>query len=206
MTNQSEKGGSRRDEITDTATALFVENGYSATSMNKVAVAAGITKASLYHHFASKEDLFIACVTCGYGPALTRLRALAADDSTPPAARMREALGILYDTIISSPVGRMSPLINEVSRAFPKVSQSFYDEYIGPQRDLIWQIAQSGIAAGDFREVDMLGFQHLVFGPVVLLSMSREMFVNLPDLDTHFPVPHLREQHIDAMMEYLARP
>ena len=45
------------DGIADVAMAVFAERGYAGTSMDEVARAAGIAKASLYHHVASKEEL-----------------------------------------------------------------------------------------------------------------------------------------------------
>lgn len=47
-----------RRRVLDAANALFVEHGFKAVSMQQIANAAQITKATLYHHFRSKEDLF----------------------------------------------------------------------------------------------------------------------------------------------------
>lgn len=47
-----------RQRIVDTARRLFLENGYLGVSMQQIADAAGLRKASLYHHFRSKEALF----------------------------------------------------------------------------------------------------------------------------------------------------
>ncbi len=63
-------------------TDLFLTHGFAATSMSALARAVGVQKASLYHHFASKEALFIACVTEGYEAATVRkLEALRVDAS-----------------------------------------------------------------------------------------------------------------------------
>ena len=39
-----------------------MEQGYAATSMDNVAAAAGVSKATIYAHFSSKEDLFSAVI------------------------------------------------------------------------------------------------------------------------------------------------
>lgn len=46
--------------ILDTAARLFIEQGYSATSMEQIASAAGSGKQTIYRRYASKEELFSA--------------------------------------------------------------------------------------------------------------------------------------------------
>jgi len=48
----------KRRQVLDAATDLFLAQGYGAVSMDAVARAAGVSKATLYAHFASKEALF----------------------------------------------------------------------------------------------------------------------------------------------------
>ena len=45
------------DSLTDVALRVFAEKGYEGASMDDVARAAGITKASIYHHVSGKEAL-----------------------------------------------------------------------------------------------------------------------------------------------------
>lgn len=48
----------RRQELLDTAMRLFVERGFSATSMRDIARAANVTPGLAYHYFDSKQKLF----------------------------------------------------------------------------------------------------------------------------------------------------
>jgi AcrR family transcriptional regulator len=48
--------------LMEKAEELFVNLGYKAVSMEEIAEAAGISKMTIYKHFASKEDLFIEVV------------------------------------------------------------------------------------------------------------------------------------------------
>ncbi|MBW4081535.1 TetR/AcrR family transcriptional regulator [Paenibacillus sp. S150] len=45
-----------------TASQLFVQKGYAAVTMNEVCSAAKVSKGSLYHHFPSKDELFLYVV------------------------------------------------------------------------------------------------------------------------------------------------
>ncbi len=54
-----------RLRIVRAAYPLFVERGYDAVSMQEIADAVPIHKATLYHHFENKDDLFLAVVRMG---------------------------------------------------------------------------------------------------------------------------------------------
>jgi len=80
-----------RDAIVARAIKLMLIGGYDDTSMDQIATACGIRKASLYHHFPKKDALVLAAITQiheyfrkqifviawqGKGDAKTRLHAL----------------------------------------------------------------------------------------------------------------------------------
>src|SRR5215468_6746235 len=53
--------GARRDEILETAAALFASSGLR-TSLREIADACGILPGSLYHHFDSKEAIIVELI------------------------------------------------------------------------------------------------------------------------------------------------
>jgi TetR/AcrR family transcriptional regulator, mexJK operon transcriptional repressor len=52
----------KRRQVLDAATELFLAHGYGAVSMDAVARSAGVSKATLYAHFPSKDVLFASIV------------------------------------------------------------------------------------------------------------------------------------------------
>jgi TetR/AcrR family transcriptional regulator, mexJK operon transcriptional repressor len=60
----TEQSGENRKfrQILETARSLFIEVGFDAASMDLIAREAGVSKATLYVHFASKDDLLIKLV------------------------------------------------------------------------------------------------------------------------------------------------
>jgi AcrR family transcriptional regulator len=56
------KGEATRIAIEDAAIALFMEQGYHATSMRQIADRVGLALGGIYNHFASKEEIFEAII------------------------------------------------------------------------------------------------------------------------------------------------
>jgi AcrR family transcriptional regulator len=52
----------RRRQIIDTAAELFSRRGFSGTTTREVAKAAGVSEATLFKHFATKEELYGAII------------------------------------------------------------------------------------------------------------------------------------------------
>ncbi len=48
-----------REDLIQAATQLFESNGYANTSINDICTDVGITKGALFHHFKSKQDVFL---------------------------------------------------------------------------------------------------------------------------------------------------
>ena len=55
-----ERGQATRAHLIETATRLFAAHGYDGTSIEAVLADSGVSRGSLYHHFAGKEVLFLA--------------------------------------------------------------------------------------------------------------------------------------------------
>lgn len=58
----TERTGDTRERIKDVALELFTEQGYEQTSLREIAERLGVTKAALYYHFKSKEEIVHAFV------------------------------------------------------------------------------------------------------------------------------------------------
>ena len=68
-----------RERILTHAARLFVERGYHGVSMREVALAVGVTKPALYHHYADKEALFLAILDASLADLETLLAAARAE-------------------------------------------------------------------------------------------------------------------------------
>jgi len=85
-----------REAVASTAIRLFAEHGYEAVSMDDVAAAAGVSRRSLFRHFASKAEL----VWDGFAPVeRASAAALEAAESTSPFNALRAATLAAVDAL-----------------------------------------------------------------------------------------------------------
>jgi len=54
------RGSTTRERILDIALDLFIRRGYAETSLREIAAELGFSKAALYYHFESKQDILLA--------------------------------------------------------------------------------------------------------------------------------------------------
>ena len=93
---------SSRDKILEVAEALFAQRGFAGVGLREVAEAAGLGKSSLFHHFASKVQLYLAVLERVLGRIATRLEpALRAD--LPPVAQLDGWVDALIDALAEHP-------------------------------------------------------------------------------------------------------
>lgn len=59
-TKQQRRRGDTRRRIQDVALALFAEQGYEKTSLREIAERLDVTKAALYYHFKTKEEILVS--------------------------------------------------------------------------------------------------------------------------------------------------
>ncbi|MFJ8632366.1 helix-turn-helix domain-containing protein [Streptomyces sp. NPDC093568] len=69
-TPASDPHSSAREQILDAAGALFVEHGIAATSTRMIAERVGVRQASLYYHFATKDEIVAELLATSVRPSL----------------------------------------------------------------------------------------------------------------------------------------
>ncbi|MEU0334948.1 TetR/AcrR family transcriptional regulator [Streptomyces sp. NPDC006193] len=57
---KQQRRGNTRQRIQDVALALFAEQGYEKTSLREIAERLDVTKAALYYHFKTKEEIIVS--------------------------------------------------------------------------------------------------------------------------------------------------
>jgi TetR/AcrR family transcriptional regulator len=120
----------KRRAILDRSAKLFAQNGYDRTSMAEVASACGVSKALLYHYYASKETLLFDVLSVHLQELLDATHAV--DKSLPPRERLRALVGALLDAYRDADQQHKIQ-INEMSKLPPERLKVL----IGMERDLV---------------------------------------------------------------------
>src|SRR5580700_8193974 len=94
---QGGRRGDTRARIQQIALELFAQHGYERTSLREIAERLGVTKAALYYHFKSKEDIVLS-FTEDYFDRLDALIAWGREQ--PPGARTAQELLDRYITVV----------------------------------------------------------------------------------------------------------
>jgi AcrR family transcriptional regulator len=93
--------GGTRERIRSIALELFAEQGYEKTSLREIAERLGVTKAALYYHFKSKEDIVRSFVE-DYRAELEQVIAWGASQPRTPESRaeiLRRYSGIVGEQL-----------------------------------------------------------------------------------------------------------
>jgi AcrR family transcriptional regulator len=86
-----------RDRILETALDLFIERGYDKTSLREIAERVGVTKAALYYHFSSKEEIIRTLVQPFFDHMRPMAEALA---SRPDLKTWGEGLAAIIEWVL----------------------------------------------------------------------------------------------------------
>lgn len=142
-----------RTRILQTALKLFSETGFDTTGVAEICGAAGVSKGAFYHHFPTKQAVFLQLLE-------DWLRQLDAEllDALSGAPNVLEGLrGMAAKTseVFASADGRLSILLEFWGQAWK--DPAVWQRAVAPfqrYRDVFADIVRRGIAEGSLRPVD----------------------------------------------------
>ncbi len=141
----------RRSTLLDAARDVILRFGYRKATLEDVAVEAGVSRATVYNYFTSKEEVFQAIIQREV-EQLRSVMLVTADPETPPDERLLEfvrahfrhlrAVRTLYQ-VTQIAAKDVMPMVIEEIEGFDKDVRSF-----------IATTLLEGVASGRFRPVD----------------------------------------------------
>lgn len=150
-----------RARILRAARPLFTTHGYAAASMQQIADVAGVNKATLYHHFRDKEDLFVAIMADEFARAGAGIAAALVAGGSLREQLRRVALHVFASR--QSDFGRLASDLREHVSAERRAA-------LLARSALPWQVVRPAVeramVAGEVRPIDPDLAVRLFFGMV----------------------------------------
>lgn len=144
--------GTTRDAILDAAGTLLGRYGYTKTTMDDLAREAGVARRTLYLHFQSKDEIFLARIDRVVERLLGELRALERG-ADPPDVRLQRmlCLRVLYrfDTVRG-----YATSLDEIFQALRKPYLERREAYFAAESAVFARVLEEGRARGEFEFQD----------------------------------------------------
>ncbi|HKD89546.1 MAG TPA: TetR/AcrR family transcriptional regulator [Streptosporangiaceae bacterium] len=136
------------DEILSSAAALFSRRGYDGVGIRELADAVGLSTSTLYHYYATKQDILYAIIVRFLKEFTEKLLSGLRDSAVTPRRRLEQAV---TDHVILTVTRREELLVgNPVLSALTPEQQSSIAALRRSYRDAVRDVIVEGAAAGDF--------------------------------------------------------
>lgn len=168
--------------ILDTARQLFIADGVEATSMDAVAIAAKVSKGTLYARYASKDALLLAVIEALVADLD---RAASAKNYLLPAElgpRLREYSRRLVEQMAQPEYVQLNRLISSASKLHPEIARHGRDEALAGYVKTLATEMQKAARHSDPYRVDWPGLANLLIYGVTgwyQSAVSRGAFVSV---------------------------
>ena len=142
-----------RRKILDSAEACFARYGFEATGVAEICETAGISKGALYHHFPSKQTIFIELYETWMKGLVAQMEAVRDQSESVPRAlvSMARMLGVIFQTA----AGRLPVFFEFLTKSVrePEIWKATAAPY-RLFRDFFSDMVRRGIAEGSLKNVD----------------------------------------------------
>ena len=140
------KSEAKAEAILQGAMKEFLKKGYAATSMDKVAKSAGVSKATVYSHFGDKENLFNALIQNLVKDKFQTMMSLEAPQSLeqdPKTVLSAMATKMLADAQGDRSLQNFMRIIIGESGRFPELAKAYVNNVAKPAIETLTHYFQS---------------------------------------------------------------
>jgi AcrR family transcriptional regulator len=195
----------RPRELLEAALCVFAERGYRNTRLEEVAEAAGVTKGTIYHYFATKEDLLCRAIEEHHAEAFGQLETVVEAEAGSASVRIHRLVRQSVGELGSARRNVLRLLLQGIAHELPSVHRQWLAA--GPFKawQLLAALVREGQRSGEFRaDVDAdVTARTLLSG--LLLQMIWQ-----PDSAAGACVPvderHLIDEAVDFFLHGLRQP
>ena len=167
--NQQQPAPEARERLLAAALEQFTQQGYAATSVREICLAAGVTKPVLYYYFKSKEGLYLQLMEDSH----SRFEALLADLGSFDG-NVRQRVIYFCENVFDTTVQQLPlvKLIYSIYYGTPQGAPPFnLEQYYDRMLQVISTLIQEGIVTGEIRPGDV---NDMVWAALACMSIAIE--------------------------------
>lgn len=169
------------ERILVAAETLFAQQGFDAVSMNAIAEAAGVCKANVFHHFTSKNDLYVAVLRNACKDASQHLDELGSDALSIAERLTQFAQSHLQTILEHDQVTRLS--LREMLKEDTHQGQELAEKVYGEKFSRFVAILRAGQATGELRrDIDPAVVATALLGANLFFFEARDVLRHFPDV------------------------
>jgi AcrR family transcriptional regulator len=160
-------------EIITAAVRLFSQKGFAATRLDEVAKNAGLSKATLYLYFNSKEHLFEAVIKEFVSPKIDKIEAISDTFDGANSKILYQFFEVLR-TFLSGHQAALLKIVVTEANNFPILFELWSNLSLLRMNKLLTHVIERGIEQGEFKKVNVQSQIALVMAPLFMLAMWQE--------------------------------
>ena len=168
------------EKVLNAALALFAERGIEATSMDSIAQASGVSKATIYNHWDDKEALLLEVMLMVNGLDREPEDVDTGDLQNDLATVLTRKPPDKFDNVRN----RMMPSLIAYSALHPEFGKAWRHRVMEPPRQCLKRVLRRGIARGVLpQNLDLESAMALLLGPMLYAHVfQKEQPSHTPDL------------------------
>lgn len=185
--------------ILDAAVHLFSVHGYDGVSMRRIAEAAGVSKANIYHHFASKEALYFAIMRRSAAELTQLLESLAEGKGAFNQRLQAFAAGHLEHLFENAE--RVRLVLREAFSGDEEKTRAVVEQMVGGIVHRMIAIFAAGQQAGLLRpELDPGLCAHLLMGADLFYFQAHGLLQQIPEAGFARDPGRYSKQMVDVLL------
>ncbi len=198
-TESCKPAGEGAERILAAAEELFAARGYNAVSINAIAERAGVCKANIFHHFKSKNELYLAVLRAACAENAAHIEQFASAPDGLAERFGQFAKGHLRQILENERITRL--VQRDLLENGPQRGQELAEQVFGQKFARLVGILRAGQAKNELRpNVDPAMVAVLLIAADLFYFESRDVLKHFPDVAFAGKPERYSEMLVDVLL------
>ena len=173
----------RPKEILEAALRVFAERGYRTTRLEEIGEAAGVTKGTIYHYFANKEEVLLRAIEHYHEQAFGRLGEMLRGMTGSASDRIRQLLRRWFGAVSNERMAIRTLLLQGVAHEAPDAYRRWLAGGPIAAAQMLASFVKEGQASGEFRsDADAEAIARTLLAGLLVQSVWQQHAAEAPEV------------------------